>query len=192
MRAYEIINEGVVKVRDFKEWMTKDELVWGSVLERRISDSGGLTRFIINCNKWRKSLSVPLQIFRGLDVPNPHEWVTQHIREVGYDLGTHWTDVFEIAFNQNGPGGSFNRGRDTNLIICATADEAAIDWCSTYAIRAVDRKEPEIKLLKGAYVNVSEILVVDTTNSENPDGEGFRFGQHNIVKSIPVNKSLKI
>ena len=190
----ENLNEGAIKVRDFKQWMENPEGFesdW-ETLEDDIEDAGGLTRYVIRGNNWKKTLANPLPIYRGLEVADPHAWAAAHAREVGYDLGTYWTDVFEVAFDQNGPDGGFQRGHDTNLIICATADEDAIDWFVTYAMRSVDSEEPEIRLHKGAGVHVSEILIVDTTNPEEPNEQGYRFGRHHIVKSIPVNKTLKI
>ncbi len=188
-----------VTVSQFKTWLENPVTFEADLddLKDDIAEAGGLMRFVIAGNRWINSLSFPLVVYRGLSLDDPQEWIRNHTRGVGRDLGAYWTDQIEIAIDQNGPDGTFQRG-ETNLVMVGVIDEAAVDWCCTIAMQALDTEEPEIRLIKGSPIQLREILLLDTTvpNERDPEQEEgtqhFNFDHRHVTKTIPINRTLKI
>lgn len=193
---YVPICESTITVQQFKAYLENPVGFESDLdfLQDDIRAAGGLVRFVIRGNRWIKSLTFPLTVYRGLTVADPEKWVREHTRDVGRDLGVYWTDEFPIALNQNGPDGTFSRGGETNLVLSATVGDEDINWCTTVAMRSVDQEEPEIRLLKGATIMVTEALIVDTTTPHQADADAphYNFDKRHIVKSLPMNLTLKV
>lgn len=62
----------------------------------------------------------------------------------------------------------------------------AVDWNATVAIRVVDSEEPEIRLLPGAEIYVSEVHVIDF----DQDTRGT-IGREHITRTIPVGRRFR-
>ncbi len=195
-----------VTVSQFKTWMENPVTFEADLddLKTDIAAAGGLMRFVINGNRWIKTLTFPLVVYRGLSLKDPEAWIRDHTRSVGQDLGVYWTDKLEIAIDQNGPDGTFARG-ETNLVMVGVIDEAAVDWCCTIAMQAVDTEEPEIRLIKGSPIRLREIVLLDTStpNEREPvehDDDGqevmakphYDFDHRHITKTIAINRTLKV
>ncbi len=179
--------EAAVTLQKFKDWLDNPVGFEHEIehLQDDIRKMGGLLRYTMRCNKWINSLPKPLIVYRGLQVDNPDKWIKENIREAGRDLGVYWTNIFEVAINQNGPDGGYGRGVDANVVMVAEADNDAVDWYCTAAMQTVDSEEPEIRLIKGAQIKLKEVHILGPTSD-------FIITVEHSERIVPINKMFKV